>query len=210
MQNIITLITQYKYYLLAILFLLLLTVSIYIFLTRKEQGISLPQVQGVSQSDQEAVVSCSLFVDVSGAVKSPNVYCLNEGSLWIDAIKISGGYIGDRYAKEYVRSSINLAKPILNNEKIYIPFKDEVKLISMEYVLIEKDSGGNVVGGDSSSQCVSLNSASLNQLDSLNGIGPSIAQKIIDGRPYKVVEDLKEVSGIGDALFEKIVDSICI
>mgnify|MGYP003831478351 FL=1 len=57
---------------------------------------------------------------------------------------------------------------------------------------------------------MNINNASLEKLDSLPGIGPVMAQKIIDGRPYEKIEDLLNVSGIGESLFSKIKNQICI
>jgi competence protein ComEA len=50
----------------------------------------------------------------------------------------------------------------------------------------------------------------LEELETLNGVGPSTAQKIIDGRPYTKIEDLLNVSGIGEATLNKFKDSICL
>ena len=75
----------------------------------------------------------------------------------------------------------------------------------------EAETEGN--GGDvsnSTTDCVNLNTATLEELDSLDGIGAATAQRIIEARPFGEVEDLKQVSGIGDSKYEKIKDKVCI
>ena len=73
----------------------------------------------------------------------------------------------------------------------------------------EVETEGNSQNSDST-ECTNINSASMEELDALTGIGPSTAQKIIDGRPYQKIEDLLNVSGIGDATFAKFKDIICV
>ena len=78
----------------------------------------------------------------------------------------------------------------------------------------EGDEVENGEGDDESSNstadCINLNTATLEELDSLDGIGAATAQRIIDARPFGEVEDLKQVSGIGDSKYEKIKDKVCI
>lgn len=146
--------------------------------------------------------ACDLYVDVSGAVNKPNVYCLKGGDLLIDAIKEAGGFKSDKYASKYVSTNINLAQKLQPNEKIYIPFSTEAKC---EYINIDPLKQ-KVLG----SSCISINSGSIDQLDTLNGVGQATATKIVQGRPYKKLEDLLNVSGVGESLFEKIKNQICL
>lgn len=71
----------------------------------------------------------------------------------------------------------------------------------------DENNGGQ---SDATSDCINLNTATLEELDSLDGIGTATAQRIIDARPFSEVEDLKQVSGIGDSKYEKIRDKVCI
>jgi competence protein ComEA len=75
-----------------------------------------------------------------------------------------------------------------------------------------QESNDDVNNGDSANDggCISINNATLQELETLNGVGPSTAQKIIDGRPYTKIEDLLNVSGIGEATLNKFKDSICL
>ncbi len=171
--------------------------------------------------------ACSLYVDTSGAVKQPGVFCLEEGSMVIDAITKAGGFTSTA-AYRFVARRINLSQKLVNNQKIYIPFEEEMECKIMSFLPQTKEvetviSNTSTVPlptseieentdttTEDTSDCVNINNASLEKLDSLPGIGPVMAQKIIDGRPYEKIEDLLNVSGIGESLFSKIKNQICI
>lgn len=177
----------------------------------EEQEIAISQ-----QQDEIPIPSedpCPVRVDVSGAVKKPGVYCLDEGSAIVDAIKKTGG-LADGYSDKYFSMRINLAKIVQDNSKLYIPFQEDSMCEIIEFDLpkevinvIEEEPQNSPEEGTG---CTSINSATLEQLDLLTGIGPSTAQKIIEGRPYQVIEDLLNVSGIGDSTLSKIRDQICL
>ncbi|NMC09341.1 hypothetical protein GYA44_03435 [Candidatus Microgenomates bacterium] len=166
---------------------------------------------------------CPVRVDVSGAVRNPGVYCFEEGSVIMDAVTRAGGFLAD-YGYKYIYRKINLAEEMVSNEKIYFPFKEDLvcELLSFSteveeevVVLYPKEDDSeqeeeNTSEESESSDCISINSASIEELDELNGIGEATAQKIIDGRPYDSLEDLLDVKGIGDATFDKIKDDICL
>ena len=168
-----------------------------------------------------------MYVDTSGAVKQPGVFCLDEGSMVIDAITKAGGFTSTA-AYRFVARRINLSQKLVNNQKIYIPFEEEMECKILSFLpqtkqvetivsntstiplpTSEIEESTDTVTEDSSS-CVNINNDSLEKLDSLPGIGPVMAQKIIDGRPYEKIEDLLNVSGIGESLFSKIKNQICI
>lgn len=156
---------------------------------------------------------CEVRVDVSGAVKKPGVYCLEEGTSVVDSIQKAGGYaLG--YGEKYVSMKINLAKVLSDNSKIYIPYMQDSNCeiidfkIPKEIETIISDEVPNTPPEEN--LCTSINNAKLEKLDELAGIGPSTAQKIIDGRPYQSIDDLLNVSGIGDSTLSKIRDKICL
>lgn len=162
--------------------------------------------EGDTQGQEKDI--CVFRAEISGAVKRPNVYCLEEGSILLDLIEKSGGYTKD-YAKYYVEAEINLAKVLQPNEKVYIPKLNEVKCEKYQYLLSRIEATNNQKNTLGKS-CVNINTATIEGLTTLSGIGESYAKKIIDGRPYKSIQDLKNVSGIGDQTFEKIQNEICI
>lgn len=146
-----------------------------------------------------ATTPSSLRVYVSGAVKHPDVYEVPIGSIVKDALTVAGGAI-----EETDLERINLAAALSDGMQVHFPRKGEAAVAPAP-------------GGDPSvavSGPINLNTATLEQLDTLSGIGPSIAQRIIDYRtangPFASIEQIKDVKGIGDALFEKIKDSIIV
>lgn len=182
-----------------------------------------------TQQDKKVTIEevCKLYIDTSGAVKQPGVFCLEDGSMVIDAITKAGG-LTNTAAYRFVSRKINLSQKLVNNQKIYIPFEEEMdcKLLSflpqakqVETMVsntstvplptseIEESKDNSTENG---TNCVNINNDSLEKLDSLSGIGVVTAQKIIDGRPYEKLEDLLNVGGIGESLFSKIKDQICI
>jgi competence protein ComEA len=136
-----------------------------------------------------------LYIDVAGKVKAPGVYQLPEGSRVIDAIKIAGGL------KPGVSTShINLARKLIDGEQVLITKE--------KFVAAPSSSGRKMIYTGK----VSINTASKAQFDSLPGIGPVIAQRIIDHRskngPFATSESIQSVSGIGEAIFRQISDRL--
>ena len=157
----------------------------------------------------------TIFVDIGGAVKTPMLAELPDGSRVDDAIKAAGGL-----RQEADMSSINRAEFLLDGQKVYIPSlpMDEdgnvIESASSGGSSSGDSSAGTSSGGGTASGKVNINTADSEQLQTLNGVGPATAQKIIDYRQsngsFTSVEDIKNVSGIGDKTFEKLKDSITI
>mgnify|MGYP002473265208 FL=1 len=120
-------------------------------------------------------------VEVKGEVKKPGIYEVAIHASVEEILTLAGGC-----TKEGDTSNLNLTLDIENHGVI-------------------------VVGKHQATKLISINSASLEELDELKGVGPSIAQRIIDYRnqqPFKTLEELKNVKGIGDRMFEKIKGQI--
>ena len=150
----------------------------------------------------------TIFVDIGGAVKSPMLAELPDGSRVDDAIQAAGGL-----KQEADMSNINRAEFLLDGQKIYIPSL----AMDADGNVIEGAAASGVpdaVNGSSGSGKVNINTADSTQLQTLNGVGPATAQKIIDYRQsngsFASVEDIKNVSGIGEKTFEKLKDYITI
>lgn len=169
---------------------------------------------------EEQPAECSIFVDVSGAIKSPGVYCFDPGQRVVDAIKKAGGFTTS-VSLEFVYRNINLAKELVANQKVYVPSTSELICSLKEFTLKEEEVIPSIEGLNSTGQaideaeetnvaCININTASITELDSLEGIGISTAQKIIDNRPYSSISDILNVSGIGEATYKKFKDNICI
>ena len=137
-----------------------------------------------------------LRVYVSGAVREPDVYLLQPESIVKDAVAAAGG------ATEAADlNHINLAMPVADGQQIHVPSQGE------EPLPVQVPSGQR-----STTIKVNLNTADLAVLDSLPGIGPVLAQRVLDYRqahgPFERIGDITKVSGIGPAIFEDIQDLI--
>ncbi len=209
-----------------------LLTSIFYCSTHEGSGVSLKdfsQDEEITTSDENG---CNFFVDVSGAVIEPGVVCLEKGAIVNDAIEKAQGFNPAAYAFKYVAQRVNLARILENEEKIYIPFRDDVVCTRVEdeqvnytasvmkeirtpkSVITEVQTDQKAETDDDetvvSEGCISINNASKEELMELSGIGEARARDIIDGRPYNKLEDIKNVPGIGDATFENIKDFICL
>lgn len=145
-----------------------------------------------------------LRVYVSGAVVHPDVYELPYDAIVKDAVAVAGGPTG-----EADLDRINLARQVRDEEQIYVPHKGE------KTPPVSPPSGPSSISPSSQEGGkVNINTASAEELDTLPGVGPSIAQRIIDYRtangPFRSIEDLKNVRGIGDATFEKLKDKVTV
>jgi len=167
---------------------------------------------------KEEGVSENIIVHIDGEVNNPGVYELPKESRIDDAIEAAGGLTSIANLDE-----VNLAYKIIDGVKISIPKKAEVKSVKQSTVVnktkkvVSNTTAGitkseEVASSSGGSGKVNLNTASISQLDTLTGIGPATAQKIIDYRAQKggfnSLDELKSVNGIGEAKFNKIKDSI--
>lgn len=151
-----------------------------------------------------------VMVDMEGALVKPGVIALPSGSRVEDALRAAGGLANTADAR-YVSEKINRAMKVADGMKIYIPFASETSHIKDCTTLGNCDnvaqSSSVVATIQESSQngaFVSINMASLSELDTLPGVGPVTAQKIIDNRPYKTPEDLVIKKAVGASVYEKI------
>lgn len=140
-------------------------------------------------------------VYMTGAVAKPGVYALSEGDRVYQAVEMAGGLLSDAEAK-----GVNMAAPLQDGQTTIIPKKGEAPL---------SNTSQPVEGTQTTkSGKVNINTATVQELDRLNGIGPTIAQRIIEYRqshgPFQRLEDLKKVSGIGEKKYADLKDSICL
>ncbi|MBI2019037.1 helix-hairpin-helix domain-containing protein [Candidatus Daviesbacteria bacterium] len=149
---------------------------------------------------KESMVNQKLIsVDVSGAVKTPGVYQLNEGSRIEEAVKAAGGF-GDGANQEYISKYLNMAQKVSDGSKIYIPGEGEQGSVTSK----ESEPTFEV------DKKVNINTASQSELEDLDGIGVSRASNIISSRPYNSVGDLVSKKVIPQSVFEKIKDQLVI
>lgn len=154
-----------------------------------------------------------IAIFVSGEVAQPSVYTLAPGSLVFDAIQAAGGLTATADP-----TAINQAMRLTDGMQIHVPPRGAAPT-PQPFTAPAPTAAPPVAGAspapDSSTTAggkVNINSASAAQLDALPGIGPVIAQRVVDYReahgPFTSVEQITAVSGIGDKLFEKIKDQI--
>lgn len=165
--------------------LVALSISTFLFFASKGEAVETPPIKIV-----ETAPTKMLLIHVAGEVKRPGVYPVVEGSRVVDALAAAGG------AKKGVDlSQINLARKLVDGEQIYLGLKGSGS----------KTSGvrrGTFAG------VVYVNRATASQFDSLDGIGPVLAKRIVEYRntngPFVDIADLQKVPGIGAKTFAKI------
>lgn len=187
-----------------IIFIIIGTVLIVIFIKNnlndtKEYNINLENFVTNSENntyEENIQIDESIKVHITGEINNPGLIELTSGDRILDAIEKAGGTTSMADT-----SKVNLAYILSDGEKIYIPsINDEENIPYIE----------NMVGNSK----VNINTATLEELQSLNGVGESIAESIIDYREengkFNTIEEIKNVSGIGDSKYEKIKDDICV
>lgn len=146
----------------------------------------------------------NIVVDVEGAVLRPGVYHVGSDFRLADALIASGGLSSDA-DRDWVAKRVNLAAKLTDGAKIYIPrIGEDVKSIT----------GGTgttgITGNERSFSQININTTSEEILDSLPGIGPVTAQKIINGRPYRAIDELLSKKSVGSKVFDQIREKITV
>ncbi len=147
-----------------------------------------------------------IFVEIKGEVVNPDVYELAKGSIVKDLILLSGGLTSDADI-----FNINQARELKNGECILIFSKNQMENYKNE-IAISEIGNFEIENLKEDDSLVNLNTASKDELKSLNGIGEGLAQSIIDYREangsFKTIEEIKNVNRIGQKTFEKFKDKI--
>ena len=143
-----------------------------------------------------------IVVFVSGAVRQPSLYTLPPDARVADALAAAGGFTEDADA-----NAVNQAERLWDGAQVHAPAVEDVSAEPPAGVSGSTRSPGaalEMLGP------VNLNTATLEELESLPGIGPAKAQAIIDGRPYTSVDDLERVPGIGAKTVEQLRDQVAV
>lgn len=156
--------------------------------------------------DADSAVIKDIKVYVCGAVQRPDVYEISADSRIVDAVSAAGGFAIDAYPE-----AMNLAETVSDGSRIYVPTKEEVDTLAVVYS--DTGSGSGDTTSDSTGR-VNINTATLEELTTLPGIGDTRARAIIDYREqngaFGNIEDIMQVTGIKEKSFSKIKDSICV
>jgi competence protein ComEA len=173
---------------LAIIFALSIGIASFYFLNSRP-GAEIAAVQEFAPI-VEQVEPAKLIVNVAGKVTNPGVYQLPNGARVVDAIQAAGNQL-----KGVDISDINLARVLVDGEQILVGGSKSI-------------SGRSIVKKISPDNPLDINRATLAQLDTLPGIGPVTAQRIIDYRikvgRINALDELKKLSGLGGSKFEEI------
>lgn len=167
---------------------------------------------------QEETKETKIAIHITGEVKKKGILYLDKGARIADAIEAAGGA-----TKNASLDQVNLAYILEDGQKIYIPNKNE-KIETGAYIIT--NSGKNVLVEEGKESAtteknvkgvngkVNINTANQTELETLQGIGPSLAQRIIEYRKengkFQTIEDIQNVKGIGDSKYSNIKDDICI
>ena len=158
-----------------------------------------------NSASASAKITADIAVDVEGAVIKPGMYSLAMGSRVRDALVSAGGLsaFADRL---WVEKNLNLAAKLSDGAKIYIPRAGEAQNPAINLTQTGVPQGG-VVGSET---LINVNSATGAELDTLPGIGPVTAEKIINNRPYSSVDELLSRKVVTDKVFSQIKDKITV
>lgn len=222
-QRMKYLMQKYKYYGIGFLFLLILSLS-FIFMTKQE---SLQEEDTWIEPEETPILEKRIKVDIKGAIQKPGVYLLEENARVEDAIQKSGGLREDADT-----NYINLSKKIKDEMVIIIYTQEEIKqmvegnqtirYIDKECICPVKQNDACLDNNKITNQKevekqntgpINLNTASLEELQTLTGIGEAKAKLIIAYREktaFIKIEDIKNVKGIGESIFDKIKNHITV
>jgi competence protein ComEA len=184
----------------------------YLILPHGADGASAPALVLTAASSSTAAspgTPAELVVYVCGAVRSPGVVRLLDGARVAEAIELAGGPTARAEL-----SAVNLAAKVGDGQQIVVPEKAAEGAAGSAAAAADPGAATGAASVPSGGALVNINTASLTELESLSGVGPSTAQKIIDYRTanggFTSIEQLMEVTGIGDAKFAAVKDSITI
>ena len=206
---------------------ILITVGLFGYLyyeSNNNKNINNNELNAISleKSENDEVILDYIYVEVKGAVTSPGVYKLDSNQIINDVIALAGGFKKDAYT-----NNINLSMHLKDEMLIYVYTKNEyakietVKKEESNNILMQKEiintclnNGESIIvtGEDitvvNKNDIVNINTASKEELTSLNGIGDAKANAIIEYRNsnglFSSIEDLLKVSGISQSLYDKI------
>lgn len=192
MQNIST---KMKIVIVAISIIIVATIGIYIFKQTQENEINYYETEENMETQEKNINQ--ITIHITGEVNNPGIVILDEGARIVDALEAAGGETQNADINK-----LNLAYVLDDGEKLYIPSKNEEE---KEYII-----RGN--GNQTETAKVNINTAQIEELSTLPGIGEATANKIIEYRKengkFEKIEDIKNVPGIGDSKFQNIKEML--
>ena len=181
--------------------LCILFFSFWIMNVRAEEAYTCPRTE---ENVLDTPEDSKIVVDIKGAVVNPGVYYVHSNTIVQEVIVLAGGLTNDADT-----SNINLSKKVTNEMIITIYTKEEVSKMDKLDTIVEEVTNNNSNGNK-----ISLNSATIDELTTLSGIGEEKAKLIIQYRekcgPFKSIEEIRNIKGIGTAMYDKIKDNITV
>lgn len=192
MQNIST---KMKITIVAISIVIITTIGIYIFKQTQDNEINYYETEEYTKTEDSK--KDQITIHIAGEVNNPGIVILDEGARIVDALEAAGGETPNADINK-----LNLAYVLEDGEKLYIPNKNEEET---EYV-----TKGNE--NQTGTTKININTAQIEELSTLPGIGEATANKIIEYRKengkFEKIEDIKNVPGIGDSKFQNIKEML--
>lgn len=190
--KILNFIQKYKSYII-ILVILILSLTSIIIENKKEKS----QITINNENMQKNKYESKIAIYIAGEVINPGVYYIDEGARLNDLIQICGGF-----TEAADISELNLAELLNDSDKIEVP-----------RLVVGEDTEEEVISEPQNEGLININKASKEELKTLNGIGDTLADNIINYRKdnrFNSIEDILNVNGIGESKFNSIKEYICI
>lgn len=156
---------------------------------QKSDVVFTPATANASEPQQTQIM-----IDIAGAVVKPGVYAFSQGARLQDVLIKAGG-LSENADREKISRTINLAVKVTDGMKVYFPAKED-KVLGASDMKTDQDG------------LIDINSASSQVLEGLPGVGAVTSQKIVAGRPYSTIEELKTKKVVSAKIFEQIKGSI--
>ena len=187
------------------------------YIIKKQDDYKYKEIETIIEEDsaanavnyEEKIEDTSIIVHVTGAIKKDGIIKAKQGDRIADVIEKAGGI-----TEEADLSKVNLAYRVSDGQKIYIPSINEKDFQTETEEYITNEAGKNIIveEKETNKEKVNINTATQTELETLSGIGPSTALKIINYRnengKFKTKEDIKNVPGIGEQKYERIKENI--
>lgn len=189
-----------------IIFMCLIIGYYFINKTQKNDYSELETIAEEKEQEEEIIEEDKIIVHITGEVENEGIIELEKGARISDAIEKAGGT-----TEEANIADVNLAYSLKDGQKIKIPNINEE-----DEQIIKEEAGEDIIieGNDKKEEKININTANQTELETLSGIGPSTALKIINYKKehgkFNNIEDIKNVPGIGESKFENIKEYICV
>lgn len=193
--------------------LIITVISLFLFI--KENSNTANSIESLNQQTKQENKHEMITAEVSGSVKSPGIYHVVSGTRLQELIRRAGGLSQESDADFFSRN-FNLARYVVDQDKIHVPSRDDViagAFKEHEYVIDYRgaqQTPQSATVPDVMDDMVHINSAMTDELEALQGIGPTTAAKIIQLRPYILLEELVTKKAVSQKIFDQIKSQIAL